>query len=130
MNTIISKKLLNSLKSRPKYFNYRQYVDVNEIFGKTPVIPINSENHSITELPQSIKVDGRFISPWASEGDKNTAKVIKWLATRKPNKLNLLNGQKLEIQEKPIDMKTINRTDASHFTWMGHASCYYQSCGK
>jgi hypothetical protein len=84
------------------------------------------------ELVTCKVTDGRFISPWA-EKEIPILEMIKWKMTNKPNKLifPMMKGEKSHkaIKSVPIQRSKINVTDKPHVTWIGHATCYFQTEG-
>lgn len=78
------------------------------------------------------KKDGRFISPWA-EKEIPILEMIKWKLTNKSNKLTfpMMKGEKSHkaLKAVPIQRSKLNVTDKPHVTWIGHATCYFQTEG-
>jgi len=101
------------------------------ILGADPTV---DAVHAFEELyPQCKYVKGRYLSPWSKDTEKSFSAVIKWLATRKQNKLRFPKSDTITTEElfKPckVDLAKINSTETSHLTWIGHATCYYQTEG-
>lgn len=93
-----------------------------------------SGGHRLVEdpsLPTYGYEDGKFVSPWCHDTEKDFTKVFTWLSTRKQGKLHFPNlSNPLDvIRPMNVDTAAIATTTKPHVTWMGHASCYFQSDG-
>lgn len=88
---------------------------------------------SVGQLPVAHFVKGRYISPWTRKTDKSNWAVMKWLVNGKQERLKL-PSQFTSIVEKMLKRLALDKAltaskDKLHVTWMGHASCYFQSGG-
>eukprot|EP01036_Dinobryon_divergens_P025547 gene25547-34105_t len=87
------------------------------------------------QLPLSKKVKGRYISPWSHETEKRFLDALRYGLTRKQEKLKILPDEDgsthtaIEELQMKVDIDKIKSTEKSHFTWMGHATNYYQTNG-
>lgn len=91
-------------------------------------IPVN-----IGELPVAKLVKGRYLSPWTTKTKKNPLAVFQWILTRKQNVLPFPSGvvRPVDVIERvELNEERIEKTNHMHFTWLGHASCYFQTGGK
>jgi N-acyl-phosphatidylethanolamine-hydrolysing phospholipase D len=81
------------------------------------------------KFPASKQIRGRFVSPWPNK--KSLWDVAKLLMSPKPPRLQLPNvtDSISLIHQLQVDMDAIRNTSCPHVTWMGHASCYYQTDG-
>ena len=81
--------------------------------------------------PLSRKVNGRFVSPWTKDTIKKPSVALKYLFTRKEQRLQLPGNvdSTTTIPAVELDKHKISNTTVPHFTWLGHASCYYQTDG-
>ena len=77
------------------------------------------------------KVKGRYVSPWAKETNKKFWDVVKLLFTKRRPQLQLPNIEdtKSLISLLEVNRRKVRNDSEPHFTWMGHASCYFQSEG-
>ena len=81
-------------------------------------------------FPKCKLVGARYVSPFTKTTEKSIFSVLTWLLTRRPNKLKFPNVN------NTIDLIPINKfdkdklnTNEATFTWLGHASCYFQTNG-
>lgn len=83
------------------------------------------------KFPTSKQIRGRYVSPWSAETKKTLWDVAKLLMSPKAPRLQLPNNidSISLIPQLKVDMDAIRNTSAPHFTWMGHASCYFQTDG-
>ncbi len=85
----------------------------------------------LENYPLSKRVNGRFVSPWTKETEKKPFTVMRYLIARKQERLELPDNieSTTTIPCVELDKTAISSTVKPHFTWMGHASCYYQTDG-
>ena len=113
----------------------RRYVSLQDIvFGdEDPSYAelVNKNKQNIKLYPISKKVNGKFISPWASKTNKKFSDVVKLMWRKKRTRMQFPNNLKTPTLLKRIEVNVnrIRDTSQPHFTWMGHASCYYQTDG-
>lgn len=102
--------------TRREYVSFRELID--DTHKKAALLDID------TNFPRSVKLDGKFISPWTKDTDrKGFDKILKFLITKKQNRVA---NYKVDDVIKPqrIDLEKISSTDEPHHTWIGHATSY------
>lgn len=129
VNVIQRSRLLQHLKDR--IGQNRRYISLRElIWGER--LPSAADNRlGTTEQPIAKKVDGRYVSPWSIKTEKKIGDVLRYLWTRKQMKLKLkteTDTSKL-LTNLRVDRVKCKSTARPHFTWIGHATCYYQTEG-
>ena len=76
---------------------------------------------------------GKYVSPFPQPYLESNLKnhIHVWRTRKIPPPLKFLDGTKPDslIKVHKPDQKALAQTDEPHFTWMGHASCYFQSDG-
>ncbi len=80
-------------------------------------------------LPLAKRINGRFVCPWG--GEKPFTDVMKYMFTSKQMRLELKSvpdTSKL-IKCAAVDRSKMASTTQPHATWIGHATCLYQSDG-
>ena len=115
----------------------RQYVSLQDlVFGESSKEPsdklykaalaANSE-----PLPVATKKNGRFISPWSHKTEKKSWDVLKFLLTRQEHKLRSqeVSDTKTLIKPAKVNREKMRGDAKPHFTWLGHATCCYQTDG-
>lgn len=95
---------------------------------------IDSNKDENSELyPKCQLVNGIYVSPWCKPGGKSLSSVLKWKVIDQPAKLDFITREEsiiaLNLITSKLDMKIINDKSRSSYTWLGHASCYYQNEG-
>jgi N-acyl-phosphatidylethanolamine-hydrolysing phospholipase D len=111
----------------------RSYISVDELAFTGDSVPVatGATATAVMKTPRSHKVAGRFISPWTAKTNKPLFSVLKYLSQPKRPPLTFSKEVDRLLILKPIE---VNRTKirsiiSPHITWMGHASCYFQSDG-
>jgi N-acyl-phosphatidylethanolamine-hydrolysing phospholipase D len=91
---------------------------------------MENSNNNNDLYPKCRYEDGKYISPWCNKTKKTLMSVINW-QLEKPKKLNFpnLKDSQEALQHIKINKNVLNNIDKPHATWMGHASCYFQSEG-
>ena len=81
-----------------------------------------------TGFPKHDFVNGVFVNPWGNHGIFDALRMM--VSTRYRN-LALPNGAQSisTIPSVPLNHQLISSTEHPHFSWLGHASCYYQTDG-
>ena len=108
----------------------RQYVSFDDEKEEELEEALKSMKKSL-KYPPSKQIRGRYISPWSGETNKKFLDVVRLFASKKPPALELGNVKNtIElIPQLEVDMDALHDVSTSHMTWMGHASCYYQTEG-
>ncbi len=120
-----------SLKNRSKTrVSIRSYVSFGEDDDEVDDDILKSMRKS-KKFPTSKQIRGRYVSPWSAETKKTLWDVMKLLLSSKPPRLQLPNNTNSIslIPTMQVDMDAVRATTTPHITWMGHASCYYQTDG-
>lgn len=116
----------------------RSYVDLKFWKGQedTSKSNVNNANHRVdssSEFVTAPLVDGRYQSPWTNETEKDLYSLLKWQLTKKSSKLLYPKSMGLEshnaIKSVPVKNSKLYVTDRPHVTWIGHATCYFQTEG-
>jgi hypothetical protein len=108
----------------------RRYVSFGEEEEEVSEELIKSLRQSL-KYPPSKLVKGRYISPWTAETNKKLWDVAKLLTAKTPPRLKFeqcVDSMTL-IPQLNVDLQAVRSTATPHITWMGHASCYYQTDG-
>jgi N-acyl-phosphatidylethanolamine-hydrolysing phospholipase D len=94
---------------------------------------VGSIRNGAKHLVRADKVKGRYVSPFEQPYlDLPLLEHVNvWRARRKMGPLKFKNGidPNTLIKVQKVNKESLTRNDVPHFTWMGHASCYYQSDG-
>ena len=117
---IYSLKYSNIIKRDYVSFNLREIIETSES---------DLDAHG-EAFPKCKLVGARYVSPFTKTTEKSIFSVLTWLLTRRPNPLkfpNVSNSIDL-IPINKFDKDKVNNQEAS-FTWLGHASCYFQTDG-
>jgi len=114
----------------------RRYVSIRDaVLGTDPTDEELSSLISPEKLPRSRFVKGRYLSPWSKQTEKGFMAAMKWLATRRQNKLNFpesISGDQVQLLASPqskIDKAKLADKSRAHVTWIGHATVYAQVGG-
>eukprot|EP01031_Cornospumella_fuschlensis_P041454 gene41454-50581_t len=114
----------------------RSYVSASDLlFGEDPPVVLTSENSkpvkAFQAYPIAKKIRGKFVTPYCKETKKSVWDLIRLLTTSKKKSLQLPNvGNTLDLLKPVIvDRAKIRDTTAPHATWLGHATCYFQTEG-
>ncbi len=109
----------------------RKYISIKDLLNDDDetdsfAVPKTTENY-----PVSKQINGRFVSPWSKQTEKKPFDVLKYLLTSKQQKLLMKDNSDSHTMLKNVELnKTlISSTSKPNFTWMGHATCYYQTDG-
>lgn len=111
----------------------RYYVSMDEVFGEDD--DVDEIELAAKRLSNSLitckKVKGKFVSPWAKETNKKLWDVLKLGMSPKKPKLNLQNvtDSKHLIKSVEVNRRKVRDDSQSHYSWLGHASCYVQTEG-
>jgi N-acyl-phosphatidylethanolamine-hydrolysing phospholipase D len=111
----------------------RQYISLRDlVFGERDPKDVDVRLGTPAQ-PIAKKVDGRYVSPWSSETEKKAFDVFKYLLTAQQMKLRF-KKRKVEdtahlVTSMRVDRAKCRSTQTPHFTWIGHATCYYQTDG-
>lgn len=130
-------RTLQSVGLRRAYTIGRSYISVPDIlFGKEDVTTQKSVVVApiivpTLKTPRSQKVAGRYVSPWTGETNKRLIDVAKYFVHTKRPPLSFSKEVDQLALLKPIDVNRAKMRSVTkpHVSWMGHASCYYQSDG-
>lgn len=113
----------------------RGYVSLKDaIFGDLdgdvyqPSATASDSNH---DFPRSRKLKGRFVSPWSHLTEKRFKDVMKYLATRKQIRMTTpeISDTRTLINSVEVDRVKMRSITNPHATWLGHATCHYQTEG-
>jgi N-acyl-phosphatidylethanolamine-hydrolysing phospholipase D len=111
----------------------RRYISLRDlVFGERDPKDVDVRLGTQAQ-PIAKKVDGRYVSPWSSETEKKAFDVFKYLLTAQQMKLRF-KKRKVEdtahlVTSLRVDRAKCRSTQTPHFTWIGHATCYYQTDG-
>ena len=84
---------------------------------------------STVALPMAKRVNGRFVCPWG--GEKPLFDALKYVLSSKQMRIDLKeipDTSKL-IKAATVDRAKCTSTTQPHATWIGHATCLYQTDG-
>lgn len=86
---------------------------------------------AVESYPLTKKIKGRFVSPWDKEAHKSLATVLKYVVSMKQNRLKMPDNScsSTMLYPVPVNKAKLEATNKPHFTWLGHATCYYQTNG-
>lgn len=109
-------------------FAVRGYIDLS--LDEVDDFPTN--DFSTDKLPKVKFIKNRYVSPWCHDTKKSFGAVMSYLINRKRNKLKFtdIKSSVDTIPVVDVDMTTIDKYSQegiASFTWLGHASCYYQT---
>lgn len=111
----------------------RTYISVDDMIFGEPTIHGNQANSTaqsklLAPYPVSKKINGKFVGPWPNTR-KGLWDVLGLLFGKKRPQLNFSKAvNQLELlQPIPVDRQKMRSVASPHFSWFGHASCYYQS---
>ena len=110
----------------------RQYLSLRDLFSGEDSAAIESlRGLGTAEHPIAKKVNGRYVSPWTNQTEKRAADVMKYLFTRKQMKMKLksIPDTSTLIKSVMVDRAKCKSTAQPHVTWIGHATCLYQTEG-
>eukprot|EP01038_Epipyxis_sp_PR26KG_P012083 gene12083-16169_t len=106
-----------------KYVSLRDLIYGENCVNKAMLAKVEeSEKNS----PISLKINGKFVSPWTRETEKKFIDVVKYGITRKQNVLKLNHDTMNAIKPLQTDITTLRSLKGNHFTWIGHATIYHQ----
>ncbi len=118
--------------STPQNLASRPYLSLKDLFsGEDPVAVEALRGLGTVEHPIAKKINGRYVSPWTSETEKKATEVLRFLLTREQMKMKLKSvpdTSKL-IKSVVVDRVKCKSTAQPHVTWIGHATCLYQTEG-
>lgn len=117
--------------SRAGYVSLKDIVFGEEDPSYTELINKSANRQQMKYYPISKKVNGKFISPWSSQTNKKFSDVVKLMLTKKRPRMQYPNQLKTSTLLKKVEFNHEKVRDVTkpHMTWMGHASCYYQTDG-
>ncbi|RYH18943.1 MBL fold metallo-hydrolase [archaeon] len=133
---MISPIKLIPLCRRSVILSIRPYVSASElIFGEDPPVILTPENSkpvkSFQAYPIAKNIRGKFVTPYCKETKKTVWDLLRLLTTSKKKTLSLPNITNTLDLLKPVivDRAKLRDTTAPHVTWLGHATCYFQTEG-
>jgi hypothetical protein len=135
MNATISLKIFNRcsvvIASSLQTKHFRNYISIKDLLSGDDETDNFAVGKATENYPISKQVNGRFVSPWSKQTEKKPFDVLKYLLTSKQQKLLMKDNSESHTMLKTVDLnkKLISSTLKPNFTWMGHATCYYQTDG-
>lgn len=83
--------------------------------------------------PIAKKVNGRYVSPWSAQTEKKATDVLRYLLSSQQMRLRF-KRKKIEDTANLITSLRVDRVKCKsvakpHITWIGHATCLYQTEG-
>lgn len=109
----------------------RSYISLRDLIWGERLPTAADGRLGTVEQPIAKKVDGRYVSPWTVKTEKKFGDVLRYLLSRKQMKLKLkteTDTSKL-LTNLRVDRVKCKSTAQPHITWIGHATCYYQTEG-
>lgn len=110
----------------------RKYLSLKDLFFGESNQEIENSRLGTQSQPIAKKVNGRYISPFSVATEKKPWDVLKYLFTQQQLKLKvkkpITDTSKL-ITSARVDRVKCKSTAQPHLTWIGHATCYYQTEG-
>ena len=101
-------------------------------------LPTTSKDHINDLVPKfgsdqfqvAERVNGVYVSPWGPKGKKFTD-VLRYFFTTKQQKLKFKSvpDTSVLLQCDKVDPSKLTSTANPHVTWLGHATCLYQTEG-
>lgn len=134
-STGMLQRLTAPLRRRLQTVSARYYISTDELFGDEIPEVLNVDNSKTVKnfqaYPINKKIKGKYMCVWSKETNKSIFDVIKLLTTTSKRQLNFPGVSDSRTLLKTIvpDKSKIANTTAPHVTWMGHASCYFQTEG-
>ena len=110
----------------------QEYISLKELFSlESGVIELERLKLGTLLQPLAKKVSGRYVSPFTSETEKKATEVLRYLWSRKQMKMKLKSTPDTSklITNHRVDRVKCKSTAQPHVTWIGHATCYYQTDG-
>lgn len=131
MSTALVKSITNKAKLSLNQIIVRTYVDlrfwIKDDVVHSNLMKILSTSRVNNKFLTCEYVDGRFISPWGNT-KKDIMTVLKWQIETKFKKKKMSDLSKF-LMCLPMKRSKLHITDQPHVTWIGHATCYFQSEG-
>lgn len=110
----------------------RQYLSLKDLFSGEDTTAVESlRGLGTSEHPIAKKVNGRYLSPWTNQVEKRVPDVLKYFFTQTQMKLKLksIHDTSKLIKSVSVDRVKCKSTAQPHVTWIGHATCLYQTEG-
>jgi hypothetical protein len=112
----------------------RSYISMDLVFGDETIV-LNAANSkpvkNFLAYPISQNINGKFRSIWCNESNKSLTDVVRYFFHPAKPKLNLSNVENSEqlLKHVIVNRDKVRNETSSHVTWLGHATCYYQTEG-
>lgn len=111
----------------------RYYISLKDMFFGDSESETQLARSGTVSHPVAKKVNGRYISPWSAQTEKRAFDVLRYFISSKQMRLKLKKKQ-VEDTSKLLTTLRVDRvkcksTKKPHLTWIGHATCYYQTEG-
>jgi predicted metal-dependent RNase len=107
------------------------YISLKDLFMSEDAKEMEAARLGTMEQPVAKRINGRYVSPYSSKTEKKAWDVIKLLISSRQNRIKLKNVTETSkfITNKIVDRLKCKSTAKPHLTWIGHATCYYQTDG-
>lgn len=108
----------------------RKYISLKDFFFGSEKSVVEERLGTLAQ-PVCKHFEGRYVSPWSSKTEKGPSSVLKYLLARTQNRMKLddnIDTSRL-ITSLSVDRAQCKNTRQPHCTWIGHATCYYQTDG-
>mmetsp|Transcript_19675 Transcript_19675/g.39701 ORF Transcript_19675/g.39701 Transcript_19675/m.39701 type:complete len:411 (-) Transcript_19675:101-1333(-) len=124
---------LTGKRSVKPFMAVRSYISLKDIFFGDSESEIELSRAGTNSHPVAKKVNGRYISPWSAQTEKRAFDTLRYFISSRQNRLKLKKKQ-VEDTSKLLTTLRVDRakcksTKKPHVTWIGHATCYYQTEG-